>query len=204
MISVHGVTGNATLPVVELPGVRLQIKLGTPVGLQGSAPPPALSPADWVGLEHVYGLADVSFAVLPDLVDACAQPLSGAVPPAEVISSAEHFVDCVLETDPDTGETRIIAQENVPGTFITFQNVRAGSGNVELFGNNVTGNASITARADSEILIENNSPMNVRVKDLIIDSSGGYGGLFAGKPALTSIGVGAGLPANRPENSIHN
>lgn len=86
----------------QLPGVRLQIKLGTPVGLQGSAPPPALSPADWVGLEHVYGLADVSFAVLPDLVDACAQPLSGAVPPAEVISSAEHFVDCVLETDPDT------------------------------------------------------------------------------------------------------
>ena len=79
-----------------------------------------------------------------------------------------------LETDPDTGETRIIAQENVPGTFITFQNVRAGSGNVELFGNNVTGNASITARADSEILIENNSPMNVRVKDLVIDSSGGF------------------------------
>lgn len=89
----------------QLPGIRRQVKLGTLVGLQGSAPPPALSPADWVGLEHVYGLPDVSFAVLPDLVDACAQPLSGAVPPAEEISSAERFVDCVQETAPDTPQT---------------------------------------------------------------------------------------------------
>lgn len=86
----------------QLPGIRRQVKLGTLVGLQGSAPPPALSPADWVGLEQVYGLPDVSFAVLPDLVDACAQPLSSAVPPAEVASSVERFVDCVAEAPPES------------------------------------------------------------------------------------------------------
>lgn len=86
----------------QLPGIRRQVKLGTLVGLQGSAPPPALSAADWVGLEQVYGLPDVSFAVLPDLVDACAQPLSSAVPPAEVASSAERFVDCVAEAPPES------------------------------------------------------------------------------------------------------
>ncbi|WP_439114113.1 leukotoxin LktA family filamentous adhesin, partial [Hydrogenophaga sp.] len=80
-----------------------------------------------------------------------------------------------LEENPDVpGQFKIVAQDNVPGTFLTVQNVRAGSGNVELFGNNVTGNAQLVARADSEILIDNKSPMNIRVKDLIIDSSGGF------------------------------
>ena len=78
------------------------------------------------------------------------------------------------EVDPATGLTEVVPLEKVPGTFLTLQNVRAGSGNVELFGNNVTGNASIVARADSEILIDNKSPMNIRAKDLIIDSSGGF------------------------------
>ena len=32
----------------------------------------------------------------------------------------------------------------------------------------------LVARADSEILIDNHSPMNIRVKDLVIDSSGGF------------------------------
>ncbi|MGI9217393.1 MAG: phage tail sheath C-terminal domain-containing protein [Hydrogenophaga sp.] len=86
----------------QLPGVRRQVKLGMPVGLQGSASPPALSAADWVGLEHVYGLPDVSLVVLPDLLDACAQPLTSAVPPAEVASSLERFVDCVAEAPPET------------------------------------------------------------------------------------------------------
>ncbi len=78
------------------------------------------------------------------------------------------------EVDPATGLTEVVPLEKVPGTFLTLQNVRAGSGNVELFGHNVTGNASIVARADSEILIDNKSPMNIRVKDLVIDSSGGF------------------------------
>jgi hypothetical protein len=78
------------------------------------------------------------------------------------------------ETDPVTGATMVVPQENVPGTFLTLKNIRAGSGNVELFGNNVTGTASVVAKADSEILIDNQSPMNIRVKDLVIDSSGGF------------------------------
>ncbi|MGV0984367.1 MAG: leukotoxin LktA family filamentous adhesin [Limnohabitans sp.] len=78
------------------------------------------------------------------------------------------------ETDPVTGATMVVPQENVPGTFLTLKNIRAGSGNVELFGNNVTGTASVIAKADSEILIDNKSPMNIRVKDLVIDSSGGF------------------------------
>lgn len=79
-----------------------------------------------------------------------------------------------IETDPDTGKTRVVPQASVPGTFITFQNVRAGSGNIELFGDNVVGTADLIARADSQILIDNHSPMNVRVKDLVIDSTGGF------------------------------
>jgi len=86
----------------QLPGIRRQVKLGIPVGLLGSAQAPALSATDWVGLEHVYGLPEVSFALLPDLVDACAQPLSGDVPPADVISSEERFVDCVADVAPPT------------------------------------------------------------------------------------------------------
>lgn len=89
----------------QLPGIRRQVKLGMPVGLLGSAPPAALSATDWVGLEHVYGLPEVSFALLPDLVDTCAQPLSGDVPPADVISSEERFVDCVAEVAPATQPT---------------------------------------------------------------------------------------------------
>jgi hypothetical protein len=90
-----------------------------------------------------------------------------------------------IETDPETGLTQVVPQESVPGTFLNLQNVRAGSGNIELFGNNVTGTANLVARADSEILIDNHSPMNIRTKDLIIDSSGGfakYNGIYLTDP----------------------
>ena len=79
-----------------------------------------------------------------------------------------------VETDPVTGLSSVVPQASVPGTFMTLKSVRAGSGNVELFGKNVTGSASLVARADSEILIDNRSPMNIRIKDLVIDSSGGF------------------------------
>ena len=79
-----------------------------------------------------------------------------------------------IEVDPVTGASSVVPQASVPGTFLTLKSVRAGSGNIELFGKNVTGNASLVARADSEILIDNKSPMNIRVKDLVIDSSGGF------------------------------
>ncbi|HET8745635.1 MAG TPA: hypothetical protein VFM98_08520 [Ramlibacter sp.] len=84
----------------QLPGIRRRVLQGELKGLLGAGQPVALSAADWVGLEHVYGLDDVSFAVLPDLIDACARPLPSTVPPAEVVAADERFVECVEEVPP--------------------------------------------------------------------------------------------------------
>lgn len=86
----------------QLPGVRRRVDQGEMKGLLGQGQPPALSASDWVGLEHVYGLTDVSFAVLPDLIDACARPVPSNVPPAEVVAAPERFVECVDEAPPDS------------------------------------------------------------------------------------------------------
>jgi len=86
----------------QLPGVHRRIVLHEMKGLLGNGQPPALSAADWVGLEHIYGLNDASFALLPDLIDACARPVPSNVPPAEVVAAPEKFVECVAEAAPDT------------------------------------------------------------------------------------------------------
>lgn len=86
----------------QLPGIRRLVDKGELKSLRGSAQPVALSAADWIGLEHVYGLNDVSFALLPDLIDACARPVPSTVPPAEVVAADERFVECVQEAAPDT------------------------------------------------------------------------------------------------------
>lgn len=83
----------------QLPGVRGVFRRGLLADLGASGRPVALSAADWAGLEHVYGLRDVSFALLPDLVDACAQAIPAEVPPAEVVAARERFVECVDEGD---------------------------------------------------------------------------------------------------------
>ncbi len=75
----------------QLPGVRADLPQVAPAAPQ----PAALSAADWVGLEHVYGLADVNFALLPDLVHACAQTLPAQLPPPEVVAAPEVFAECV-------------------------------------------------------------------------------------------------------------
>ncbi len=94
----------------QLPGVRRLVRLGKLTGLIGTARPPALSAADWVGLEHVYGLPDVSFALMPDLIDACAQPLSQEILPADEAAAPERFVDCVDEVPGPAMKTgRLIA-----------------------------------------------------------------------------------------------
>ena len=80
----------------QLPGVRS----GMSAAMLTVPQPAALSAADWVGLEHVYGLPDVNFALLPDLVDACAQTLPAQLPPPEVVSAPEAFADCVAEALP--------------------------------------------------------------------------------------------------------
>ncbi|MBK6850920.1 MAG: hypothetical protein IPG93_04705 [Burkholderiales bacterium] len=94
----------------QLPGVRRLVRLGKLAGLIGTAQAPALSASDWVGLEHVYGLPDVSFVVLPDLIDACAQPLSQEILPADEAAAPERFVDCVDELSGPAMKTgRLIA-----------------------------------------------------------------------------------------------
>lgn len=86
----------------QLPGILRGVEDDAVRRLAGSARPVALSAADWVGLEHVYGLDDVSFALLPDLIDACARPLPSTVPPAEVVAADERFVECVQEAPADS------------------------------------------------------------------------------------------------------
>ncbi|MCU7375494.1 hypothetical protein PEC18_32900 [Paucibacter sp. O1-1] len=81
----------------QLPGVQAIVRRGFLSGLRPGGRPVALSAADWVGLEHVYGLNDVAFALLPDLVDACAQSLGGEPAPPEVIAAPEHFRECAVE-----------------------------------------------------------------------------------------------------------
>lgn len=96
------------LPVRPEPiaGRRPQLRglapeFGSPVEtLQGLAfdgePQVPAQAADWCGLEHVYGLPDVSFVALPDLPDAVAYRLDEAVPPAPPAGTpAEVFSDCV-------------------------------------------------------------------------------------------------------------
>lgn len=72
------------------------------------------------------------------------------------------------------GKKVIVASSGVAANFLNIKNLRAGSGNIELFGNNVTGTGSLTARADSEIYIENQSPLNLRVYDMTVDANGGF------------------------------
>ena len=88
--------------VPQMPGVKRNVRLGVVVGLSGSGQALALSAAHWVGLEHVYGLPDVSFAVMPDWIDACAQPVPTDIAPADVATSPERFVDCVEEAPPES------------------------------------------------------------------------------------------------------
>ncbi len=75
----------------QLPGVHA----GLSATAMAAPQPVALSAADWVGLEHVYGLPDVSFALLPDLCHACALSLPPQLPPPEVVAAPEVFADCV-------------------------------------------------------------------------------------------------------------
>lgn len=86
----------------QLPGVRRRVDRELVTGLRDPVQPVALSAADWVGLEHVYGLNDVGFVLLPDLIDACARPVPSVVPPAEVVAADERFADCVEEAPPDS------------------------------------------------------------------------------------------------------
>jgi len=85
----------------QLPGVQRRLSRGQLARVVDLGTPPALSADLWHGLEHLYGLSDVSFALLPDLIDACAQPVPANLPPAAVVAAPERFAECVEEEDPN-------------------------------------------------------------------------------------------------------
>jgi hypothetical protein len=84
----------------QLPGIRRMVRRGLLAGLAETGRPAAMAAADWVGLEHVYGLTDASFVLLPDLIDACAQAVPSELPPAQQVAAPERFADCVDEAPP--------------------------------------------------------------------------------------------------------
>jgi hypothetical protein len=80
----------------------------------------------------------------------------------------------LAESYTEGGKTYYVALSDVAANFLNIKNLRAGSGNIELYGNNVSGTASLMARADSEILVENRSPLNLRVFNMTVDANGGF------------------------------
>jgi uncharacterized protein len=94
---------------------RARIRALVPAFADPAAPAALFDPTDprtWRGIEHLYGLADVSLALLPDLADACAtdppSPASAREPPAP----PEGFVEC-SDDEPaapaDRGLSRLAA-----------------------------------------------------------------------------------------------
>jgi uncharacterized protein len=81
--------------VPVLPGAPRNLPITT-----ASASPVGSEAAEWRGIEHVFGLPDVSFLVLPDLVDALAADVPQIVPRAEVLATPELFADCVERPAP--------------------------------------------------------------------------------------------------------
>jgi hypothetical protein len=88
------------------------------------------------------------------------------------------------------GSKVIVASSGVAANFLNIKNLRAGSGNIELFGNDVSGTAKLVARADSEIYIENRSPLNLRVFNMEVDANGGFA-KYNGTYLMSAADIGA-------------
>ncbi|QHE87193.1 leukotoxin LktA family filamentous adhesin [Hydrogenophaga sp. BPS33] len=94
------------------------------------------------------------------------------------------------EMTMEDGSKVIVASSGVAANFLNILDLRAGSGNIELFGDNVTGSASLMARADSEIYIDNQSPLNLRVYDMVVDANGGFA-KYNGTYLMSAADIGA-------------
>ncbi len=85
----------------QLTGVARLVRRGLVVSVHAEALPISSEPGAWQGLEHAYGLPEVSFACLPDLIDACAQGAPTLAAPAPAAAAPEGFHDCVEEMPPE-------------------------------------------------------------------------------------------------------
>lgn len=72
--------------------------------------PVSTNPSQWRGIEHVFGLADVSFVVVPDLVDALAVNIPQIVEREEILVTPEAFQECAERPSP----ARLPAGRRVP------------------------------------------------------------------------------------------
>ena len=70
-------------------------------GLTATTPAPVTTDAAaWRGIEHVFGLDDVSFVSVPDLVDAISAPIPQIVAPEETLVVPERFQECIERAAP--------------------------------------------------------------------------------------------------------
>jgi hypothetical protein len=87
---------------VQLTGVARLIRSGLLADARVDPLPVDSQPAQWQGLEHAYGLSELSFACLPDLIDACAQDVPAVLAPVPETAAPEGFHDCVQPLSPVT------------------------------------------------------------------------------------------------------
>jgi len=85
----------------QLPGVSAEFRRGLLAAVKTSSAPVSGHAGDWVGIEHVYGLQDTSFVCLPDLVDACAEPVPREIAPPEAVATPESFRECAQDSNPE-------------------------------------------------------------------------------------------------------
>lgn len=93
-------------PLQTSSGERLE-RIGALIpGHSGRLLPSPRDRRSWSGIGHVFGLPDVSFVCIPDLVDAVATDRTQIEVPAPVIVAPEEFVECsALEPEPPADRT---------------------------------------------------------------------------------------------------
>ncbi|HSD59251.1 MAG TPA: hypothetical protein VLC55_00155 [Burkholderiales bacterium] len=86
--------------VPAVPGIRPQTRRDLLASVTTEFESPPGNGSLWLGIEHVYGLPEVSFLCLPELVDACAQDIPTQVPPAEKAAVEDRFRECAEPAAP--------------------------------------------------------------------------------------------------------
>lgn len=80
--------------VPAVPGIRPQTRRSLLASVTTEFESPPGNGTLWLGIEHVYGLQDVSFLCLPELADACAQSVPARELRAEKPAADDRFREC--------------------------------------------------------------------------------------------------------------